>query len=125
MPMKPLIYPFFAALFLAGCSNKASHLPNPILLPVYGVQSIFSEQAYNSRRTKVSRYVDKNFNALSQPDVHQDVYQQLYDIAHVAAEKQTPLLNELKERYKFYFLEDKSQNILVERVTVTVMVHSN
>jgi len=112
---------------LVSCSHQASHVPNPILLPAYGVQSIFGNGIYNNKRKKVAEYVRDNFSALSQDilDGNMQSFNMLYKIADIPTAKQTPLYDEIKQRFNFYFDNKESRDILIERLTVTVMVHSN
>jgi hypothetical protein len=50
---------------VAGCSSNApSHLPNPLLLPVYGTSSALDNASYNLRRGKVERFVAAHHAAL-------------------------------------------------------------
>ncbi len=113
---------------LTACSAQTSHIPNPILLPAYGVQSIFSNGAYNHRRAKVTAFIEQNFNTLDKAVLKNntaEVLTHFFKIARITPEKQTPLLNELKERHKFYFRSNEDQAVLIERITVTTMVHSD
>ena len=50
---------FLACICLvAGCATKEpSHVPNPLLLPVYGTTSALDNATYNLRRGKVERFV--------------------------------------------------------------------
>ncbi len=46
------------SLILSACAPQgASHLPNPLLLPIYGTTSVLQNASYNARRGKVERFV--------------------------------------------------------------------
>lgn len=50
---------------VTSCSSQeASHLPNPLLLPVYGTSSALDNASYNLRRGKVERFVATHHAAL-------------------------------------------------------------
>jgi hypothetical protein len=61
---KLLILPVIAGTILAGCSTDASHLGNPLLLPVSGIASVAGNAAYAQRRGKVEVFVKSNFDAV-------------------------------------------------------------
>jgi len=45
---------------LAACSNEASHVPNPVLLPGHAISAGLHNVAYNARRRPVSALVTQN-----------------------------------------------------------------
>ncbi len=54
-----------AAVICAGCTTKdASHVPNPLLLPVYGTTSALDNASYTLRRGKVERFVQAHHTEL-------------------------------------------------------------
>ncbi|MHA3916450.1 hypothetical protein [Halovulum sp. GXIMD14793] len=51
-------------LTLTACTNEASHMPNPLLLPVHGLATAVDNAAYGAVRRKVKGYITENRAAL-------------------------------------------------------------
>ena len=49
---------------LAACSEEASHLGNPLLLPISGINTAIGNAAYDHRRGQVEIIVKSNFDAI-------------------------------------------------------------
>lgn len=49
---------------LAGCTDEANHLGNPLLLPVTGATTAIENAAYNKRRGEVEIIVKSNYDAI-------------------------------------------------------------
>ena len=54
----------FSCLVLAGCSNEANHLGNPLLLPISGLATAAENAAYQQRRGAVELIVKTNHPTL-------------------------------------------------------------
>lgn len=105
----------------AGCSAQdASHLPNPLLLPVYGTTSALDNAAYNLRRGKVERHVAAHHRALlaeigGAPGPYLG---QAYTLARVPETERGVVTARLKSDLAQY---EASQEALI----VALMVHGN
>ncbi|MEL6682277.1 MAG: hypothetical protein AAFQ09_06500 [Pseudomonadota bacterium] len=53
-----------ALILLGACSNEASHLGNPLLLPLSGLGTAAENAAYNQRRGRVELIVKSNHDAI-------------------------------------------------------------
>lgn len=108
----------FIALALVGCSTNApSHVPNPILLPVYAAGNAIQNASYNARRTSVKSHVTRHF-ALIQQDIRNGGGPSLqagYDLARVAVDRR-PALTAMLAREPNLAKDP-------EALTVSLMVH--
>jgi hypothetical protein len=57
-------WPLITLAVLSACSNEASHLGNPLLLPINAIATVGQNAAYNQRRAQVEVFVKSNFDAL-------------------------------------------------------------
>jgi len=57
-------WPLIAATLLSACTQEASHLGNPLLLPVTGVSTVIGNAAYQKRRGEVELIVKSNYEAI-------------------------------------------------------------
>lgn len=106
---------------LSGCSNDASHIPNPVLLPVEAVRAGASNIVYGSKRAKVSRFVRENYDQIKREALGQGgpTERAAMDLAGVPASEQFALHKRLQADPDLYFAGDP------EPLVVALMVHSN
>ncbi len=103
---------------LAGCSNEASHVPNPLLLPFYGIGNAVQNAAYGERRGAVEVFVKTNHPALI-ADIDNGGGDQLIEamnLARVAAKDRDILTLRLQSERALYA---RNQEALI----VALMVH--
>lgn len=115
MKISPLIFVLFA---ITACD--AGHLGNPATLPVRGAIAGIENASYNQRRGEVKSYIADNLTCL-QMDLRTGAdacLGDLYKTAGTADAKQSELGTALKQD------AISGTADLVERMTVTVMVHS-
>lgn len=104
--------------WLSACAGSTpSHLPNPVLLPVYGIGSAIENAGYNARRKKVSDHVSahhatlvREINAGGGPDLSRAM-----DLARVPASDRAELRVRLRQDLALYQT--------VEPLVVAFMVH--
>ena len=91
---------------LAACASPdaPSHLPNPLLLPFAAIGNSISNATYNARRTKVSRFVVQNFEALKAelPSPNQPLLTKAMSIARVPVVNRPALLADLRTNPQIY-----------------------
>lgn len=59
-------WPMIVVLLTAACSQEASHLGNPLMLPFSGVSTVIGNAAYEKRRGQVEIVVKANYEAIKQ-----------------------------------------------------------
>lgn len=125
---KMAVYPFMkrsiltcvTLTFLASCTNTDSHLPNPITLPAYALNSALNNAFYNARRNRVESYVAVN-QALIIADTQSGngpFLRQAMSLARVRPAKQSELISEIQRGYSLY-----SQD--AEALVAALMVHGD
>ena len=115
MKISPLIFVLFV---ITACD--AGHLGNPATLPIRGAIAGIENASYNQRREKVKSYIADNLTCL-QTDLSTGVFTclgDLFRISGTAETNQRDLIVALKQD------AISGTDDLVERMTVTVMVHS-
>jgi len=121
-----LLYCLVFCLFpITGCT-QTSHIPAPWQLPGAAVGSVIENTIYEARRNKVKAYIQANYLSLKDETANNggNVYSKLCEIANVDKNKETLLL-ELQNSELNYFLEDVVTEEVLEKITVTIMVHSD
>lgn len=108
-------------LVLIGCSNDASHVPNPVLLPVEAVRAGASNIVYGAKRAKVARFVRSNYDQIKRDALGQGgpTERAAMDLAGVPASEQFALHKRLQADPDLYFAGDP------EPLIVALMVHAN
>ncbi len=110
----------FLAFAVLGCGSTApSHVPNPVLFPVYAAGNAIHNARYNKRRAVVKAHVKKTFDLLiaeiqagGGPNLELG-----YDLAAVPVPKRPALTAMLSQ--------DPNLRRDIEAVTVSLMVHSD
>ncbi|WP_435312889.1 hypothetical protein [Primorskyibacter sedentarius] len=103
---------------VAACSNEASHLPNPLLLPGQAIATGIGNARYNARRAQVSAHVAQHHSALiaeitvgGGPRMTEAM-----DRARVPEDRRPVLLRRLREDIVLYRAD-------AEALVVALMVH--
>ncbi len=113
---------FVIFLTLAACaSTTPSHLPNPALLPLLAIENGLSNAAYNARRSRVSRFVTLNFEAIKQElsATARPLLTQAMTHAKIPESRHPALLNELRQHPEIYQVSDP------EPLIVALMVYGH
>lgn len=108
-------------LLLAACSGQASHIGNPIMLPVSGIATAVSNAGYQARRNRVSAYLAANSTSIrseakAKPGL---AFAELSRIARIPAGKIADVQREIAE------LQPVPEDEWVEHSTIIAMVYSN
>jgi hypothetical protein len=105
---------------MLGCgSNAPSHVPNPVLLPIYAAGNAVQNASYNARRGKVKAHLSMHFAQL-QLEIAKGGGPFLnmgYDLAKIAADRRPALTAMLKR--------EPNLRRDVEALTVSLMVHGD
>jgi hypothetical protein len=112
-------FTFVFLTLIAGCSNEANHLGNPLLLPLNALGSSIGNAVYSERRGKVEVFVKTNHPALI-ADIQRGggpTLTQAFDIADVHKPVRAPHTLQLQSDLALY-----SNNL--EALIVAIMVVS-
>jgi len=112
-------FTFVFLSLVAGCSNEANHLGNPLLLPLNALGTSIGNAVYNERRGKVEIFVKTNHPALI-ADIQRGggpTLTQAFDIADVPKPIRAPHTLQLQSDLALY-----SNNL--DALVVAIMVVS-
>lgn len=114
--LRSLIVPGCA--LLAACSQQASHIPNPVLLPGHAVSTAVSNATYGARRGRVKAQVETHHTVIMTeilsgggPELSRAM-----DLARVPAGTRPALIQRLQADRALYKAD-------AEALTVALMVH--
>ncbi len=110
----------FVLAFAGACTNEASHLPNPLLLPVYAVGSGGGNALYGARRRQVSDFVNANTAPLL-GDIRQGggpVLSRAMELARIRAQRRQEFIQQARRDLAMFAADS-------ETLVVALMVHGD
>ena len=117
--MKQLL-PLTLLIALIGCDNtNGNHIGNPLTLPGRGIVTGVENAIYNSRRKRVSEYVQANFSSIKTDILAFEgtSLTHAYNLAKVSINERAMLTERLNKDRNIYFTDDP------EPLIVALMVH--